>query len=211
LKEVSYLFFKKFVSIGDGDMELEYVGLLSPNNPDKAVFKATARTVKTGLVSDVVVKFTDTYGRGRHQLLEKKSLVPKLKFCDFVVEVGMTVVMMEFVHGDHLKDDTILNSMQAEALKEAVETLHGASLVFGDLRHPNVIVCKGDQYPKPVMIVDFDWCDVESSACYLSDINMDRDTMDWHEGIEHKGIIRKEHDWHLFQQLTKKPSWEISH
>jgi tRNA A-37 threonylcarbamoyl transferase component Bud32 len=111
----------------------------------------------------------------------------------------MYVVIMCYVKGDHANDTSPLDKKQVEALKEAVSILHDQELVFGDLRRPNVIL--GKDLPKNILVVDFDWCGIEGEARYPADINMDRDGMGWHEDVKRRGLIHKEHDWHLFERL----------
>jgi tRNA A-37 threonylcarbamoyl transferase component Bud32 len=44
-------------------------------------------------------------------------------------------------------------------VKNAIDILHGVSLVFGDLRHPNVIIVDGR-----AKLIDFDWCGKDGEA-----------------------------------------------
>lgn len=70
--------FKKFTHATTGcAVELEYTQRLLPQYPDKAAFKAFARSSDGHATSTVVVKFTPTYCQQAHALLQKNALAPK--------------------------------------------------------------------------------------------------------------------------------------
>lgn len=143
----------------------------------------------------MIVKFTHTYNKQAHQLLEKESLAPKLWFCEQVPEVGdLHVVIMDYVE-EHSEEITG-NIAAIEALRQAIRRLHEADYVHGDLRQPNVLVT-----PDSAMLIDFDWCDKEGKARYPADILLDA-AHGWHEDVNYDAEIKKEHDAHMFKRTT---------
>lgn len=79
----------------------------------------------------------------------------------------------------------------------AVELLHAEGLVFGEMRGPNVLLRK-DGEP---LLIDFDWCGPEGTACYPLGVNM-HSAIPWHPDVNTGTLIKKEHDWHLLKVLA---------
>lgn len=52
-----------------------------------------------------------------------------------------------------------------------------------------------------VKIIDFDWRGDAGKARYPSSINMGAGVR-WHPGVTRGGLIKKEHDQHMFSRLT---------
>ena len=194
--------FTKF-SMQDGtEVELEYTGRMSGAHPlDHAMFTALADT-GSGTKTRVVVKFTYRYSREGHELLAHAdpTLAPKLWFCDRVKSVGTYVVVMDFVD----ECDRPLSDADCASLRRAVDVLHEHNFVFGDLRAPNVLTTPDGR----VLLVDFDWCGKVGEARYPSEVWMAGETP-WAEGMGSEGLIKKEHDVLLLNQLIAPEGHEL--
>ncbi|EKM53157.1 uncharacterized protein PHACADRAFT_210864 [Phanerochaete carnosa HHB-10118-sp] len=187
--------FTKLTKSGEIEVTLEYTGRLGQEEFSKAVFTALAHTgTGTGAAAKVVVKFAHAYSCRGHKLLADHKLAPELWFCEKVESVDMYVVVMDFVPSRTIGP---LSDADCECLRDAMKILHGEKLVFGDLRRPNILQCRGGG----TMLIDFDWCGESGKARYPLDILID-DTMPWHEGVERGGLITKEHDNHLLNNLA---------
>lgn len=169
---------------------------LAPQYSSKTIFLADAYATDTDEApSRVVVKFTEAYGEAAHKLAHERGFAPDLRFCEKVDSVGMWVAVMDYVASD---DTPIpLPSVAAESLRNAVKTLHNEGFVFGDLREPNVLVTREGQ----VQLIDFDWCGRVEEARYPYDIAMTSEH-GWHADVRPGGLITKEHDAYMFEQLT---------
>ncbi|KAF9476230.1 hypothetical protein BDN70DRAFT_897494 [Pholiota conissans] len=190
--------FKEY-SVDNITYTLKYIDHLAPFDKQKAVFKAIATsTTKT---KTVVVKFTPRYGSEGHRLLaaaKPRPLAPQLYFCEKAESVGMYVVIMEFIEDCPVRIP--MDVAEASQVRTAMETLHKADLVFGDLRQPNLV-----QTQTGIMLLDFDWCGKTGEVRYPGDVFLDGD-VDWHEGVRRGGLIRKEHDMHMLSCLEDHSS-----
>ena len=72
------------------------------------------------------------------------------------------------------------------SLWEAVEIMHKARYVHGDLRPQNLLLVN-----ERVYIVDFDWADTEGIATYPPELST---KCDWHPGVKPGGKICAVHD-----------------
>ncbi|OJT06307.1 hypothetical protein TRAPUB_2839 [Trametes pubescens] len=187
------------VSAADGtEISLVYTGRLCIDEPAKAIYSAHAHVAGASATADVVVKFTKAYSAEGHRLLAAHAFAPKLWFCEWVESVDMYVVVMEHIRDAETADeDVAMSAADAAAVRTAVELLHAAGLVFGDLRGPNVLLRK-DGGP---LLIDFDWCGPEGTACYPLGVNM-HSAIPWHPDVNTGTLIKKEHDWHLLKMLT---------
>lgn len=177
---------------------MKYIDRLAKEDTEKAVFKANMED-QSGTLTPVVVKFTPKYCRDAHALCADAGLAPKIWFCQRLDDVGgLYIVVMDYVNS--CEDETIREYPGAVvALRQAVRLLHRNDLVFGDLREPNVLVTGKDE---GMMLVDFDWCGREGEARYPCGINLDVDSIPWHEDVRRGGEIKKDHDKWLFKILT---------
>lgn len=170
---------------------------MATDDPDKPVFKAFIEpTSQVGGPDVVVVKFTRSYCEPAHSLLAQKSLAPRLRYCEKVDSIGMYAVVMDLVAGTvaqvPCEDERITSK-----LRTAIQTLHDASFVHGDLREPNILVTDdGD-----MNLIDFDWCGKEGEARYPSDINLG-DGLPWDHRVACGGLIKKEHDEHMYSRFV---------
>jgi serine/threonine protein kinase len=153
----------------------------------------------------IVVKFASTYNVSAHRLLAKHDLAPELiydgtdsqKFGGFIMIVmssvkGMTLSKLLRVQRFDPRLDAILGSVTQE-----MDLLHAASLVFGDLRTPNIMVDDGGS----VKLVDFDWCGVDGEGRYPFIIGVG---IPWAAGVGSGETTRKDHDLHMLRQLKEK-------
>ena len=184
-------------SVGDVTHHLTYTKRLAEDRPHKAVFQARIEPGKGGREGDlVVVKFSDSYCKAAHELLAGKSLAPNLWFCDLVPEVGLHVVVMDYIEGSSPQGPCRDRDF-VDKLRNAVHTLHACGFVHGDLREPNILVPKVGG----IKIIDFDWCGEAGTAQYPSDINLE-EAIGWHETVTRGGKMEKKHDERMFSLLT---------
>jgi len=109
------------------------------------------------------------------------------------------VVVMDYV-GDsnayQLYPRGLLPKTVYKEVERAIHILHSESIVFADLRLPNIVITKQG---KP-MLVDFDWCGKDGIHRYPSSLN-DSSSIDWHEGAVRNGIMRMEHDTFMLEAM----------
>ena len=175
-----------------------YKRRLDPSFPDKAVFLGTISNGDKDQGShDVVIKFTPAYCKDAHEMLARIQRAPTLWFCERVETVGMYVVVMGYEEAKPM--DKLLKDEHIIQLKEAVEALHGAGYVHGDLRGPNVLITKDG-----LRIIDLDWCGKVGVARYPAHIYLSSGH-GWHSEVCRGGLITKEHDEHMFGVLAGLP------
>jgi len=179
---------------------VDYETRLAPSFPDKAVFKGTIALSGDSTKHSVVVKFTQMYCEDAHQKLAEVGRAPFLQFCERVESVGMFIVVMDYVGGEHARKP-LRDGGHIAQLREAMKTLHDAGYVHGDLREPNILLTADG-----LKIVDFDWCGKEGTARYPADISLVPD-LEWHERVYCGGLITKDHDEHMFEVLTGSSYW----
>ena len=106
------------------------------------------------------------YNSAAHRLLTSHDLAPQLHHSSLddsnsnrLGALGM--VVMDYA-GESDAYQLYLNGLLPKAIyegvKQAIHTLHDVSIVFGDLRLPNIVITKEHK----AMLVDFDWCEVTS-------------------------------------------------
>lgn len=83
-----------------------------------------------------------------------------------------------------------------DKVKRAISILHAESIVFGDLRLPNILITE-KQMP---MLVDFDWCGKHGIGRYPPSLN-DLSCIEWHEGAVRNGIMYMEHDAFMLEAM----------
>ncbi|KAL1938443.1 hypothetical protein VTO73DRAFT_11683 [Trametes versicolor] len=163
-----------------------------------------ARLGSNGDGSEVLVKFCFRYGEEAHRLLaaHEPPLAPRLHACVPLLG-GVTMVVMDIVPGfeDNVSLDKSaqLPSETMDDIKTALEVLHGAGLVHGDVRRPNVVaVPRGDSGQMGAMLIDFDWAGENGKVLYPSRLNPD---VDWAQGAQPGYPIQREHDWEMWRKL----------
>ncbi|OBZ65583.1 hypothetical protein A0H81_14490 [Grifola frondosa] len=217
---VASALFPYFISYASGGQEvrLTYERALLPKEerPGKAVFVAT-----TEFGEPMMVKFTERYCKAAHMLLAERELAPPLRYCEYFGG-GLYAVVMDFLPGQNLAVAQAMRPRMGDGtktdkpvrvladVKEAVERLHEHGYVFGDLRASNIMLHvrevdtesrDGRADVEGAMLVDFDWCGIEPDARYPVGLN-DTGDIAWPPGVERGGIMQKEHDMWLLNQLV---------
>lgn len=178
--------FQEF-TVNETVYRLKYKERLAKDQEEKGVFVAA---MEPGGF-DVVVKFAHSYRKDAHVLLASKSFAPRLRYCEKEESVGMYVVVMDLVVGEQF------SKQPAGELQKAIQTLHSAGFVHGDLRGPNILVTKDGK----LNIINFDWCGKDGEARYPYSINL-RGDVDWDPDVTRGGLIKKDHDRTMFSRLT---------
>jgi len=186
-------------TVDDKTYKIHYTERLSKCLPFKAIFKGTIECEEDKARRDVVIKFTYAYCKAAHELLITISRAPNLWFCDYVHCVGMYVVVMDYVSGEH-GGTPLEDQAHVDQLREALATLHDEDYVYGDLRSPNILIATDG-----LKLIDFDWCGKEGTVRYPADTCLDRN-MKWHSGVRLGGLITKAHDIHMFNHLARSSS-----
>ncbi|RUS20428.1 hypothetical protein BC937DRAFT_95254 [Endogone sp. FLAS-F59071] len=125
--------------IGQADCKLKYDSKLSSGN---YVFQA--RIENFGLERDVIVKFTKRYSEECHQKCHSLGIAPELLACKQIAG-GWFVVVMELLSEHETlfslsQHEPPLSNLIVDNLKKAVDSMHKAGFVHGDLRLPNIMV-----------------------------------------------------------------------
>lgn len=191
-------YIRRFTYEGN-QVDIKYVAAVK----DKAVFRAQALPT-TGEPYPIIVKFTESYNAAAHRLLEKKGLAPKLLFVssegaeNFQVAKRVMVVM-ERVRGQDLTGMTSVPDCVRKDVSTALEALHEHSVVFGDLRPPNVLAVEDNHGTVTGgMLIDFDWCGEDGQATYPGDINIG---IEWAKGVGPGMPMSMTHDKDMFEKL----------
>ncbi len=148
---------------------------------------------------EVVVKFTTQYNSAAHSILADAGFAPKLHAC-IPVCGGLKMVVMDRVQGQNAyawraERRCKLPPAVYEGVRSAIELLHQAGFVFGDLRLSNIMLTPDGH----VMLVDFDWAGKADEARYPATLN-DSWTF-WAPGVERYAIMCMEHDLHLLKHI----------
>src|SRR5260370_5117674 len=119
----------------------------------------------------VVVKFCVRYAEDAPRVLANAGLAPRLHYCSKVVG-GLFMVVMEQVDGRDWYSEFRHRDLPQSVLDDierALGKLHGAMLVYGDMRRPNIMVvkkskCRNDDSDSDSdlnewrgLLIDFDW------------------------------------------------------
>ena len=150
---------------------------------------------------EVLVKFCEHYHAEGHRKVAAANYAPRLFFCEQLLG-GVTMVVMKFIHGSnaHYRFELeVLPPKILDDVRNAVNELHHASLVFGDLRRANIVIYKTDDGER-AMLVDFDWVGLHGQAEYPASLN-DID-IKWPAGVEPSAIMMMEHDDEMFKKLV---------
>ena len=154
----------------------------------------------------VLVKFCEKYSEDAHRLVAAADLAPTLHFCSLIIGDIFMVVMdlvvgrdayHEFLHRD--LPLTVLNDV-----KLALEKLHDAGLVYGDVRRPNIMVFKSQEKDEEVwrgLLIDFDWAGPVGKTKYPAMMN-DSGQINWANGVAPAAEIKKEHDIEMLGKLN---------
>ncbi|KAF5386995.1 hypothetical protein D9615_001578 [Tricholomella constricta] len=151
---------------------------------------------------EVLVKFCERYHRDGHRIVAAANYAPELFFCE-QIQGGVTMVIMKFIAGQdayYRFKNVDLPSDILENVMSAVEVLHDAGLVFGDLRRPNIVIDKTGGRERPLLI-DFEWVGQDGQARYPALLN-DSGEITWATGVKPHAIMRKEHDIEMVRKLN---------
>jgi hypothetical protein len=154
----------------------------------------------------VLVKFCERYSEDAHKLVADAGLAPTLHFCSLITG-DIFMVVMDLVVGQdayHEFEDRDLPATVLNDVKLALEKLHDAGLVFGDMRRPNIMVFKSQEKAEEVwrgLLIDFDWAGPVGKAKYSAMLN-DSGQINWAKGVAPAAEIRKEHDIEMLGKLN---------
>ncbi|QRV79824.1 hypothetical protein RhiJN_07839 [Ceratobasidium sp. AG-Ba] len=85
------------------------------------------------------------------------------------------------------------------SIEKALQILHDADFVFGDLRPLNVVVLRdATGTPTKAQLVNFEWCGKHQEGRYP--LRMSR-SFEWVPGMNWGGIMDKEHDSEMKKKL----------
>ncbi|KAF5366293.1 hypothetical protein D9758_005793 [Tetrapyrgos nigripes] len=169
---------------------------------------------------DIVVKFARTYGEDAHRLLASHGMAPNLLYRGpLSPNSELSMVVMDYFPGQTLNlvfgPMEVCNEVYQEA-KKALDVLHDAGFVFGDLKRPNILVLggrherdedersQGTSRKSRVALIDFDWAGKIGTARYPAFLNP-RAT--YPEGVGPYEEIRKEHDERMLESLRRPIAW----
>ena len=154
----------------------------------------------------VLVKFCESYSEDAHRTLADEGLAPRLHFCSPIIG-GIFMVVMDLIDGrdaHHEFRHRDLPSTVLNDVKLALEKLHDAGLVFGDVRRPNIMVYKSGEKGEEEwrgLLVDFDWAGPIGKSKYPAMIN-ESGAIKWAEGVAPAVEIKKEHDIDMLGKLN---------
>ncbi|KAH9847048.1 hypothetical protein C2E23DRAFT_863651 [Lenzites betulinus] len=143
----------------------EYFGHRYKDQRGKSVVTFSRSLFRAQLGGDereVLVKFAFRYSEVAHRLLAAHDppLAPQLHCCMPLLG-GIMVVVMDVVRGHDaiatIDHNAPLPSSTVDEVKTALETLHNAGLVHGDLRRPNIVAVERGPGRMGAMLIDFDW------------------------------------------------------
>ena len=173
-------------------IQFKYLERLLPECLSKAVFKA--QTLPNNEM--IVVKFTDSYSADAHRLLERERLAPPLRYFSgdderFKKPGGLEMVVMDFIPEN---SDASLSQQGRKDVRHAIDLLHQAGYVFGDLRLANILNLQDGH----AMLVDFDWSGPAEQVFYPMGLN---EEIGWPATCGAGTPIRKEDDLFMFEKL----------
>ncbi|KAK9823822.1 hypothetical protein WJX72_005747 [[Myrmecia] bisecta] len=143
--------------------------------------------------AQVFVKFCKCYSTGAHDTLHAAGYAPRLLCCEPLPGRWLMVVT-EFLEDACMWDDAM--QKPHEQLHRAVNVLHSAGFVHGDLRGCNVLVAGGQVY-----VVDLEWAGIMGEAKYP--FFMNRADIRWPDGASDNQPITKTHDnWWLHKLMS---------
>ena len=164
--------FKEYCAEADAESkwtEFDYIDAPCVDSLN-VTFNAKAKSSNRKLV----IKYVEQYGVEAHQLLADAGMAPQLLYCGLLDGEGdvrnagshtrVNMIIMEYIEGYTADKAPVLPKDIREKTEKAIQKLHDAQLVFGDLRAPNVVV-SGDG----AFLVDFGWAGkVDEARCSLS-------------------------------------------
>ena len=172
------------------DLHVTQVQLTYTKKLDRLCFKGVRDQM--GRETPVFVKFCRSYHREARDLLASKGFAPTVLGLK-ALPGDWFMVIMEFADGCQW-DESVSKPMKA--LQDAVQLLHHAGFVHGDLCSNNILVVQGG-----VHIVDFEWAGIADQAKYP--FFMNHTDLKWPDGASDGLLITKEHDLSWLQSLVQ--------
>jgi hypothetical protein len=173
---------------------------------DKLVFVAEPDKSSDKDLGTLCVKFTRRYSEDAHRFLAQLGFAPQLRAV-MRLPGGWNMVVMDYSEYTQLCDpmlqisDELQHKMMAK-VSEAVQKLHDAGFVHGDIRSLNVLVdCRMPTSKDGIKIhfIDFDWAGRQGEAVYPMRVN--RATVWRPEGASDGKPILVEHDMAMVNSL----------
>lgn len=174
-RQLLYPYPAAFTDLHDTQVQLTYTDKLG-----RLCFKGVVDQM--GHQTPVFVKFCRSYHRGAHDLLASKGFAPPVLGL-MALPGGWFMVIMRFVVDGCPWDESV--SKTAEALQAAVQVLHQAGFVHGDLRSNNIV-------QDGIHTVDFEWAGIADQATYP--FFMNHTDLKWPDGASDGLPITKGHD-----------------
>lgn len=152
----------------------------------------------------VLVKFCEAYSEIAHRTLAAEGLAPAIHYCSQIFG-GTFMVVMDIVQGRDAHQEFKHRDLPPSVLEDiqlALKTMHGAGLVFGDVRRPNIMVAKtqnqhgNDEWH--ARLVDFDWSGPVGNVTYPPTLNKD---IRWARGVQAAHVIEMQHDLDMLEKL----------
>ncbi|QRV94453.1 kinase domain protein [Ceratobasidium sp. AG-Ba] len=165
-----------------------------------------AKALDSSNPKPIVVKFVERYNGQAHRLLAEQDLAPQLLYdgtthSDGQIGSDYYMIVMDFVNGirfDQLPPK-LLSKEVTNSIEKALQTLHDADLVFGDLRPLNVMVLRdATGTPTNAQLVNFEWCGKHQEGRYPLRISR---SFDWVSGVSWGGVMDKGHDIEMMKKL----------
>jgi hypothetical protein len=157
----------KLISDPTKTVQFDYVTQLCD---DKLLFE-----VKSREGHQLLVKFTEAkYGLDAHRFLANKRFAPQVFGFEKVSGEWKMIVM------EYMRDYTCLGELPAgipipgavyDAIMNAVQILHNAGYVHGDLRRANILY-RENRAGADIALVDFDWAAKVEEAVYPGFLNV---------------------------------------
>lgn len=193
-----------------------YIRPLKADDPSNVAFLAVDDQDSSRLL---VVKFAEHYGEDAHRSLAAAGLAPPLLYCGPVWSDGPArdgcgsrkMVVIEYIKGKsayELYGSCPLPQSARQAARTAVEHLHSAGFVFGDLRPPNLMIKDGkgdgggeedEDLETRTKLIDFDWAGRAGTARYPLHLS---EGIRWAPGVADYALITREHDLYMLDQLS---------
>ncbi|EIW58870.1 uncharacterized protein TRAVEDRAFT_37662 [Trametes versicolor FP-101664 SS1] len=191
-------------------LSFRYIRPLKVGDPSNVAFLAVDNQDSS---RRLVVKFAERYGEDAHRSLAAAGLAPRLLYCgpiwpDSPARDGCgsrKMVVIEYIKGKsahELYGSCALPGAVRQAARTAVEHLHRAGFVFGDLRPPNLMIEDGEEdedLERRTKLIDFDWAGRAGAVRYPLHLSQG---IRWAPGVADYALITREHDLYMLDQLS---------
>ena len=143
--------------------------------------------VATVAGTEVIVKFTEHYGKQVHQFCADKGFGPTLYAMERIKPDHWMVVMQK-INGRQLDYHGETQEVKNQ-LREILELIHGHGYVHGDFRANNIMV---EESTGRIVVVDFDWSGQVGECVYPVVLN--KEDLTWPAGAAFLQPILPDHD-----------------